>query len=94
MASSGLYELCWQCRAWHKGRVTAVDVAAGTCDVHYDDGDKEEGVRFKFVRELREEEGGAPRLLGAWPGAGAGGGLGVKNRRCCPAAIRATAVSS
>ena len=39
------------CAKWYTGVVKAVDKAAGTCDVQFDDNDSEEaGVRFENVR--------------------------------------------
>ena len=36
--------------AWFVGTVVAVNDAEGTCDVHYDDGDKETGKPWSRVR--------------------------------------------
>jgi hypothetical protein len=41
---------------WFVGTVVAVNEAAGTCDVHYEDGDKEAGKPWAKVRSLAEED--------------------------------------
>ena len=39
---------------WYPGKVIAVDTAAGTCTVHYDDGETEHGMLPKYIRALQE----------------------------------------
>ena len=41
--------------AWFAGKVVAVN-AEGTCDVHYEDGDKEAGKPWSRVRAAAESE--------------------------------------
>ena len=50
---------------WYPGKVIAVDTAAGTCTVHYDDGETEHGMLPKYIRALQEppaeQVAGAPQ---------------------------------
>ena len=51
-------------KEWYPGVILRVDAASGCCDVKYDDGDYEQGVRPQYVRQLR---GAAPAAADAAP---------------------------